>query len=83
MSLSLITRANALRQYETDPIKQEWWVGYLRGLRRAHHGENFGTTDEHNLYLNAITSSDPSRAALGRGYHDGLTLTVKEPPENA
>lgn len=76
---SLMRRADTLRRIEKDPIKSDWWVGYMRGLRRAHHGENFGTQSEHELWLSAIDSPDESRAALGRGYHTGLTMEPRDP----
>lgn len=31
---SLMRRADTLRRTETDPIKSDWWAGYMRGLRR-------------------------------------------------
>ena len=76
---SLMRRADTLRRIEPDPILAEWWAGYMRGLRRAHHGERFGSEAEHELWLSAAESSDPMRAALGRGYRDGLTLTMRDP----
>ena len=76
---SLMRRADALRRIETDPVKSDWWAGYMRGLRRAHHGERFGTEAEHQLWLSAAESPDPSRAALCNGYLAGLTLTAREP----
>ena len=76
---SLMRRADALRRIETDPVKSDWWAGHMRGLRRAHHGERFGTEAEHQLWLSAAESPDPSRAALGNGYLAGLTLTAREP----
>ena len=76
---TLMRRADTLRRIETDPIKSEWWAGYMRGLRRAHHGEKFGTQTEHELWLSAIDSPDESRAALGRGYRAGLTLQAYDP----
>ena len=76
---TLMRRADTLRRIETDPIKTEWWAGYMRGLRRAHHGEKFGTQTEHELWLSAIDSPDESRAALGRGYRAGLTLQAYDP----
>ena len=76
---SLMRRADTLRKLEHDPLRSEWWVGYMRGLRRAHHGENFGSTAEHEMWLAAIESTDPQRAALGRGYQSGLTLTMRDP----
>ena len=76
---SLMRRADTLRRIETDPIKTDWWVGYMRGLRRSHHGENFGTKSEHELWLSAIDSPDESLAALGRGYRAGLTMEPRDP----
>lgn len=75
----LMRRADTLRRAESDPIRAEWWVGYKRGLRRAHRGEQFGSAAEHQLFLAASGSADPMRAALGRGYHAGLTLESREP----
>lgn len=72
-------RADTLRRVEPDPVRAEWWSGYMRGLRRAHHGERFGTQAEHELWLSASSSTDPSRAALGRGYRAGLTLDAQDP----
>ena len=42
---SLMRRADTLRRLCNDPQKpfeSDWWAGYLRGLRRGHHGERFG-----------------------------------------
>lgn len=71
---SLMRRADTLRRAESDPLISEWWAGYMRGLRRAHHGERFGSAAEHDLWVSAAESTDPRRAALGRGYRTGLTL---------
>ena len=69
------------QEITTDPLHDEgsggrssnlWINGYMRGLRRAHHGERFGTAAEHELWLAAAESSDPVRADLGRGYRAGL-----------
>lgn len=76
---SLLRRADTLRRVEPDPIRAEWWAGYMRGLRRAHHGERFGSEAEHALWLSAAESTDPQRAALGRGYRAGLTLEPHDP----
>lgn len=76
---SLLRRADTLRRTETDPLREAWWVGYMRGLRRAHHGDSFGSQAEHELWLSAIESDVPDRAALGRGYRAGLTLTTRDP----
>lgn len=79
---SLMRRADTLRRRHNDPqnpFESDWWAGYMRGLRRAHHGERFGTQAEHDLWLSAIESTDPQRAALGRGYRAGLTLTMRDP----
>jgi len=72
-------RADTLRRVEPDPVRAEWWAGYMRGLRRAHHGERFGTEAEHDLWFSAAESTDPTRAAFGRGYRAGLTLESRDP----
>lgn len=77
--VSLMRRADTMRRAENDAERADWWVGYMRGLRRAHHGENFGTDAEHELWFSAVESTDPSRAALGRGYRAGLTLEPRDP----
>ena len=78
---SLMRRADTMRRIENhhDYIRESWWAGYMRGLRRAHHGERFGTGAEHALWLSAADSTDPQRAALGRGYRAGLTLEMRDP----
>ena len=81
--VTLMRRADTLRKSENDAMREAWWTGYIRGLRRAHHGENFGTAAEHDLWLSAIESSDARRAALGRGYRAGLTLEPHEPDADA
>lgn len=76
---SLMRRAGTLRRIESDPVRAEWWAGYMRGLRRAHHGTRFGSQAEHEMWLTAIESDDQMRAALGRGYRAGLRLEPREP----
>jgi len=49
-----------------------YWMGYLRGLRRGHHGAAFGTTAEHERWLWLLGSPSASRHAVGRGYRDGV-----------
>lgn len=80
---SLMRRADTLRRLTSDRIESAWWTGYMRGLRRAHHGEQFGTEAEHQMWLDAATSPDSQRAAMGHGYAAGLTLTAIDPPVNA
>lgn len=75
---ALMRRADHARRSESDPVKCDWWRGYMRGLRRAHHGDAFGTETEHSLYL-AASESDDFRRALGLGYRAGLSLKWVEP----
>lgn len=74
---SLMRRADTMRRHDHE--NSAWWTGYIRGLRRAHHGDTFGTEAEHDLYLSAIDSTDHQLTSLGRGYRAGLTLTAAEP----
>jgi len=65
-------RAQVMQKRE--PELQEFWIGYQRGLRRAHHGESFGTAEEHHLWLSLINSEDSARRQRGEGYQAGLTM---------
>jgi hypothetical protein len=52
-----------------------FWSGYQRGLRRNYHGEKLGTEVEHELWLSAARSKDPSRRIAGKGYAVGFEGT--------
>ena len=59
-------KARALKSENPD-----YWAGYARGLRRRYHRENFGTDDEHALWMSMANDDDRSRSERGRGYRDG------------
>ena len=71
---SEMRRAKMMQELNDDPMMSEYWVGYQRGLRRAYHGEKFGTDEEHASWTAAINSRDESRKQRGRGYRDGLAF---------
>lgn len=50
----------------------DYWMGYMRGLRKAFHGERFGTAAEHAVWCEAVYSRDEQRSQRGKGYRDGL-----------
>jgi len=70
---SEMRRAEAMRRM-AEPMMGEYWAGYVRGLRRAYHGEKFGDLGEHEKWLSAANSRDESRKQRGRGYRDGLAF---------
>lgn len=70
---SEMRRAETMRGL-ADPMMAEYWAGYIRGLRRAYHGEKFGTDEEHEKWSSAANSRDESRKQRGRGYKDGLAF---------
>lgn len=63
----------------------DFWTGYMRGLRRLHHGQAFSTEEEHGLFLNIPEDDpDPTRRATGEGYRAGFAgidpaELIKEP----
>ena len=65
-------RAETMKLLTDDPLKVEYWIGYIRGLRRAYHGEAFGTDAEHHQYQKAIDSTDELRKHRGLGYRDAI-----------
>jgi hypothetical protein len=46
----------------------DYLTGYMRGLRRRYHGENFGTDAEHEQWI----ALDEERNHMGNGYRDGF-----------
>ena len=65
---------NRARAMSAAGDRPDYWAGYQRGLRRAYHGETFGTPDEHAVFMAAADAPDTTRAELGRGYRDGFGL---------
>ena len=67
-----MSKAKAFK--DADPDRADYWAGYQRGLRRAYHGENFGTESEHALWLATINNEDISKQQRGKGYRDGSRI---------
>jgi len=82
-----LSRARTLATVEHE--RSAWWEGYQRGLRRAYHGERFGTDAEHQLWLGLVAETrDEARRQRGLGYRHGLhcgsdaplTLAIRTQP---
>ena len=70
--------AETLRHLAQEPDEQEFWTGYVRGLSRNYHGEQFGTTEEHALWMATADSDDQGRRMTRLGYRAGFEgLTVR------
>lgn len=52
-------------------LECDFWMGYIRGLRRNYHGSDFGDEHEHKMRMNAIDSVDENRKIMSRGYRAG------------
>lgn len=51
-----------------------FYDGYIRGLRRCYHGENFGTEEEHREWMSlADETGDEKSKISGLGYRQGLS----------
>ena len=50
----------------------DYWAGFLRGLRRGYHGENFGTDEEYKKWWAIADEDDLARQERGKGYRAGL-----------
>jgi hypothetical protein len=68
-----MAKAKTFQGLKSD--RAEYWTGVQRGLRRAFHGQAFGTEQEHDLWLRAVNSDDVLRQQRGQGYRDGLKGT--------
>ena len=71
---NLIQAAGQMRRL-TDFPESDFWAGYARGLRRLFHGEDFGTAQEHELWLSLADEADRSRHMRGVGYRAGFAGT--------
>jgi hypothetical protein len=72
---SELLRAETMRRLATEPTAADFYTGYIRGLNRKYHGEQFGTAEEHELWMSLAESDDASLAAQGRGYLGALDST--------
>lgn len=66
------TNMTAAKTFSELGENQDFWAGYMRGLRRNYHGKNFGTDEEHALWMSASESNDQSRKMRGLGYQAGF-----------
>ena len=46
-----------------EPIEESFWLGYIRGLRRANSGNIFGTNADHEKWL-ALDDANESDLSL-------------------
>ena len=69
-------RAADVLRHTSDAASADFWMGYLRGLRRHFHGEHFGTAEEHALWSRlADEHGDDARQTRGIGYRCGVAGT--------
>lgn len=64
---SMMHRADTFRRLGNDA---DYMSGYMRGLRRLYHGDDFGTAEEHALWMSL--AGDETRRDRGQGYRDGF-----------
>jgi len=62
------------RRMEHNRDRIDYWQGYKRGLRRCFFGEDYGTKQEHDLWMSLADDPDKKKAECGRGYVDALQL---------
>ena len=65
---SLMGMAKSLKS--VDSGRADFWSGFQRGLRRLYHGENLGTPEEHEKFLNCRDGD--YRRDLQTGYRAGF-----------
>jgi len=62
-------RAKAMEEHGSRP---DYWQAFQRGLNRRFHGKNFGTDEEHKLWMSFVDSDDSMVSQRGQGYRDGF-----------
>jgi len=60
------------RIFAIGSTRPDYWQEYQRGLRRAYHGEDFGTVAEHEMWLSSAEETDDTMAERDRGYLAGF-----------
>lgn len=75
---SLMLQADALFRAE----RPDYYAGYTRGLRRAHHGDRFGTEAEHELWMSLVDRPDHCSQERGNGYRAGLMAIISNTSPN-
>ena len=53
-------------------IRPGYWAGYIRGLRRQYHGENFGSSKDHEQWLSLSYIDDVTQWEWAKGYQAGF-----------
>ena len=67
-----LAAAETLAGMAQNSGEYNFWVGYMRGLRRFHYGEKFGMDEDHSHLMAAYDSSYQVEKMLGIGYRAGL-----------
>ncbi|MBA7644304.1 hypothetical protein ES703_52046 [subsurface metagenome] len=69
----LLGMAKSMYKLESENLnhkKAEFWYGFQRGIRRHYHGENFGTDQQHEKWMNC--DDGEYRKQLQAGYRAGF-----------
>ena len=66
---SLLGMAKTMQSIDREYA--DYWMGFQRGVRRLYHGENFGTHEEHEQFMNCADGE--YRKKLQAGYHAGYS----------
>jgi hypothetical protein len=69
---NLMYKAKSFKKVGKHP---EYWTGYMHGLRRGFHGEEFGTSHEHHLWMTACENE--IQKLRSRGYRDGFDCSIQ------
>jgi hypothetical protein len=64
---TLLLRAKSMQLANDRP---NFWEGYIRGLRRAHYGDHYGTAENHRKWL--TPGGDDVREETSHGYREGF-----------
>jgi len=62
---------------DINPDRADFWRGFQRGISRLYHGEKFGTSNEHEKWMNCADGEHRKELQLGYRmayYYDDLKL---------
>lgn len=67
-----LSTAEGLQKACDHPYAQAVLGGYIQGLWRHVKGKEYGTEEEHSMFLDGIKSEDTRVKLLGKGYEAGF-----------
>ena len=71
MRLEFLAKLRVANKSIRAGIRPDFWTGYIRGLQRRFRGEQLGTQEVHEKWMDLADDPDPAQSERGLGYRAG------------